>query len=105
MQAARQRGDAVAGQVLAGLQGFSPPMLLAPGSRISGLLPQCSVNTVATVIPGPTRDDDTAPDIDVMCRGIDRGISDLLHADAAATRPGCTGSSGQRSVDPAGGEQ
>jgi hypothetical protein len=43
--------------------------------------------------------------VDVMCRGIDRGISGLIHADAAATRPGCTGSSGQRSVDPAGGER
>ena len=54
---------------------------------------------------GVTGDYDTAPDIDVMCRGIDRGISDLIHADAAATRPGCTGSSGQRSVDPAGGAE
>jgi diacylglycerol O-acyltransferase / wax synthase len=121
-------------------------MLLAPGSRLSALLPQRSVNTVTTNIPRPqhplyllgrqmlevvpnvmlgaqiriataiiaydsnlyigvTGDYDTAPDIDVMCPGIDRGISDLIHADAAATRPGCTGSSGQRSVDPAGGER
>jgi diacylglycerol O-acyltransferase len=146
MQAAKQRGDAVAGQVLAELQGFSPPMLLAPGSRLSALLHQRSVNTVTANIPGPqhplyllgrqmlevvpymmlgaqiriataiiaydsnlyigvTSDYDTAPDIDVMCRGIDRGISDLIHADAAATHLGWTGSSGQRSVDPAGGER
>jgi diacylglycerol O-acyltransferase len=144
MQAAKQRGDAVAGQVLAGLQGFSPPMLLALGSRLSALLPQRSVNTATTSIPGPqhllyllgrqmfevvpyvmlgaqiriatavisyasnlyigvTGDYDTAPDIDVMCRGIDCDIYDLIHADAAATRPGRTRSSGQRSVDPAGG--
>jgi diacylglycerol O-acyltransferase / wax synthase len=146
MQAADQRGDAVAGQVHAGLQDFSPLMLLAPGSRPSALLPQRSVDTVTTNIPGPqhplfllgrqmlevvpyvmlgaqiriataiiafdsnlyigvTGDYDTAPDIDVMCRGIDCGISDLTHADAAATRPGCSGSCGQRCVDPVGGER
>jgi WS/DGAT/MGAT family acyltransferase len=53
MTATKQRGDAVAGQVLVGLQGFSPPMLLALGSRLAARLPQRTVNTVTTNVPGP----------------------------------------------------
>jgi hypothetical protein len=71
MQAAEQRGDAVAGQVPAGLQGFSPP--------------QRSVNTVTTNIPGPPR----------PLYLLGRQMLEVV----------CTGTSGQRSVDPAGGER
>jgi WS/DGAT/MGAT family acyltransferase len=53
MSATKQRGDAVAGQVLVGLHGFSPPMLLALGSRLAARLPQRTVNTVTTNVPGP----------------------------------------------------
>jgi diacylglycerol O-acyltransferase / wax synthase len=53
MNETKQRGDAVAGQVLVGLQGFSPPMLLALGSRLAARLPQRTVNTVTTNVPGP----------------------------------------------------
>jgi hypothetical protein len=71
MQAAEQRGDAAAGQVLAGLQGFSPP--------------QRSVNTVTTYIPGPQH----------PLYLVGRQMLEVV----------CTGTSGQRSVDPAGGER
>jgi WS/DGAT/MGAT family acyltransferase len=53
MSETKRRGDAVAGQVLVGLQGFSPPMLLALGSRLAARLPQRTVNTVTTNVPGP----------------------------------------------------
>ena len=85
MRAAEQRGDAAAGQVLAGLQGFSPSMLLAPGSRLSALLPQRSVNSVTTNIPGPQH----------PLYLLGRQMFEVV----------CTGTSGQRSVDPAGGER
>ena len=85
MHAAEQRGDAASGQVSAGLQGFSPPMLLAPGSRLSALLPQRSVNTVTTSIPGPQH----------PLYSLGRQMLEAVG----------TGTSGQRSVDPAGGEQ
>lgn len=71
MQATEQRGDAVAGQVLAGLQGFSPP--------------QRSVNTVTTNIPGPQH----------PLYLLGRQMLEVV----------CTGTSGQRSVDPPGGER
>jgi len=85
MQAAQQRGDAAAGQVLAGLQGFSPPMLLTPGSHLSALLPQRSVNTVTTNIPSPQH----------PLYLLGRQMLEVV----------CTGTFGQRSVDPAGGER
>jgi diacylglycerol O-acyltransferase len=121
---------AVAGEVLTSLGGFAPPMLLALGERLATRLPQHSVNTVTTNVPGPqtplyiggrrmlealpyvplgghvrvgiaifsydgaltfgvTGDYDTAPDIDVVCRGIERAMDELLHLSvrqAGATR-------------------
>ena len=94
-------------------------MLLALGGRVATRLPQTSVNTVTTNVPGPqyplylaqrrmleafpfvplgghvrigvaifsydgginfgiTSDLDTAPDIRVLCRGIEHGVTDLL---------------------------
>ncbi len=48
----RSKG-AVAGERLVDLAGFSPPMLLAAGQRLAVSIPQSSVNTVTTNVPGP----------------------------------------------------
>jgi diacylglycerol O-acyltransferase len=45
--------EAVAGEVLTSLGGFAPPMLLALGERVATHVPQHSVNTVTTNVPGP----------------------------------------------------
>jgi diacylglycerol O-acyltransferase / wax synthase len=45
--------QAVAGEVLTSLSGFAPPMLLAMGARLAGRLPQRSLNTGTTNVPGP----------------------------------------------------
>jgi diacylglycerol O-acyltransferase / wax synthase len=123
MAETKQRGDAVAAQALVGLQGFSPPMLLALGSRLAARLPQRTVNTVTTNVPGPqhplyllgrrmlevgpyvmlgpqiriataifsydgnlylgvTGDYDTAPDIELVSAGINRGIAELKRPSA-----------------------
>jgi hypothetical protein len=46
-------GQAVAAERLTALGGFAPPMLLALGGRIATRLPQSTVNTVTTNVPGP----------------------------------------------------
>jgi diacylglycerol O-acyltransferase len=109
----------MAGEALTSMSGFAPPMLLALGMRVSARLPQRSVNTVTTNVPGPqiplyvcgrqmvkafpyvplagqvrvgiaifsyngevnfgvTGDYDTTPDLDVLCRGIEDGVKQLL---------------------------
>jgi diacylglycerol O-acyltransferase / wax synthase len=111
--------EAVAGEVLTSLAGFAPPLLLALAERLATRVPQNSVNTVTTNVPGPqhplyaggrrmleslpyvplgghvrvgvaifsydgactfgvTGDYDTAPDIDVLCAGIEASLSELL---------------------------
>jgi diacylglycerol O-acyltransferase / wax synthase len=45
--------QAVAGEVLTSLSGFAPPMLLTLGARAASKLPQRSVNTGTTNVPGP----------------------------------------------------
>jgi diacylglycerol O-acyltransferase / wax synthase len=45
--------QAVAGEVLTSLSGFAPPMLLALGARLASRLPQRSLNTGTTNVPGP----------------------------------------------------
>jgi WS/DGAT/MGAT family acyltransferase len=45
--------QAVAGDVLTGLAGFAPPMLLALGTRVAFRAPQRNINTVTTNVPGP----------------------------------------------------
>jgi WS/DGAT/MGAT family acyltransferase len=45
--------QAVAGEVLTGLAGFAPPMLLALGTRVAFRAPQRNINTVTTNVPGP----------------------------------------------------
>ena len=119
MQDLKHSGQAVAAERLTAMGGFAPGMLLALGGRVATRLPQSSVNTVTTNVPGPqhplylagrrmleafpfvplgghvrvgiaifsydgginfgvTGDLDTADDIDVLCRGIERGVEQLL---------------------------
>ncbi len=132
MQDLKGSGQAVAAERLTALGGFAPAMLLALAGRVGTRLPQSSINTVTTNVPGPqqplylaarrmleafpfvplgghvrvgvaifsydgginfgvTGDLDSAPDIGVLCRGIEAGISQLLDEGsskpAAATRP------------------
>jgi WS/DGAT/MGAT family acyltransferase len=115
----KESKQAVAGEVLTSLSGFAPPMLLALGARAASRLPQRSVNTGITNVPGPqlplyaagkrmlesfpyiplfahvrvavaifsyngalsfgvSGDYDAAPDIDVLCRGIEHGLDQLV---------------------------
>ena len=55
MEHLKESGEAVAGDVLVGLSGFAPAMLLALGLRAATRMPQRSVNTVTTNVPGPQR--------------------------------------------------
>ena len=110
--------EAVAGDVLVGLSGF-PALLLALGLRTATRVPQHSVNTVTTNVPGPqhfyaagrrmlecflyvplggraggrghlllrrrlgfgvTGDYDRAPDIHVLCEGIEHSMAELVAA-------------------------
>jgi diacylglycerol O-acyltransferase / wax synthase len=45
--------QAVAGDALARLAGFAPPMLLAMGARLAARTPQRALQTVTTNVPGP----------------------------------------------------
>ncbi|MDT7545537.1 MAG: diacylglycerol O-acyltransferase / wax synthase [Actinomycetota bacterium] len=49
----KESKQAVAGDVLTGLSGFAPPMLLAVGTRVAFRAPQRNINTVTTNVPGP----------------------------------------------------
>jgi diacylglycerol O-acyltransferase len=110
---------AVGGDSLIQMSGFAPPMLMALGTRLASRLPQNTINTVTTNVPGPqvplyvigrqmiecypyvpimgsvrisiaifsylggltfgvTGDYDTTPDIEVLARGIENGIQELL---------------------------
>ena len=141
MQDLKGSGQAVAAERLTALSGFAPGMLLALGGRVATRLPQSSVNTVTTNVPGPqhplylagrrmleafpfvplgghvrigiaifsydgginfgvTGDLDSAPDIDVLCRGIERGIAQLQEKSAppplARTQPASDGAKAAR---------
>src|SRR4051794_6475769 len=119
MQGLKASHQAVGGEVLTSLGGFAPAMLLSLAGRIATRVPQHSVNTVTTNVPGPqkplyaagrrmletfpfvplgahvrigvaifsydgaltfgvTGDWDAAPDIDVLCRGIESALHELL---------------------------
>jgi WS/DGAT/MGAT family acyltransferase len=121
MDGIKESKGAVAGERLVDLAGFSPPILLAAGQRLAASIPQQSINTVTTNVPGPqhplyfagrrmlesapiiplaaslriavgifsydghllfglTGDYDTVPDIDVLRRGIEAGITELVDA-------------------------
>lgn len=53
MDGIKKSKGAVAGERLVDLAGFSPPMLLAAGQRLAAWIPQRSVNTATTNVPGP----------------------------------------------------
>ena len=129
MQDLKHSGQAVAAERLTALSGFAPAMLLALAGRTGTRLPQSSVNTVTTNVPGPqqplylagrrmleafpfvplgghvrvgvaifsydgginfgvTGDFDTAPDIEVLCQGIERGIAELASVGAGKASRG-----------------
>ena len=121
MDGLKRSHQAVAGDVLVSMSGFAPAVLLSLGTRLAFRLPQRSLNTVTTNVPGPqhplylagrrmleaipyvplagqvrvgvaifsydgslkfgvTGDYDTAPDIRVLCQGIETGMAELLSA-------------------------
>jgi WS/DGAT/MGAT family acyltransferase len=127
MEDLKESHEAVAGEVLTSLSGFAPPLLLALGERVATRVPQRSVNTVTTNVPGPqhplyaagrrmleclpyvplgghvrigiaiysydgmctfgvTGDYDAAPDIDVLCSGIERALAELVERAEAGGR-------------------
>jgi diacylglycerol O-acyltransferase / wax synthase len=53
MAGLKESKQAVAGETLTSLSGFAPPMLLALGSRLGSNLPQRTLHTGATNVPGP----------------------------------------------------
>jgi WS/DGAT/MGAT family acyltransferase len=121
MEGLKRSQQAVAGEVLTSLSGFAPALLLALGTRLAFRVPQRSLNTVTTNVPGPqhplflagrrmleaipyvpvanqvrigvaifsydgglkfgvTGDYDSAPDIRVLCDGIEKGMAELVKA-------------------------
>jgi WS/DGAT/MGAT family acyltransferase len=142
MEHLKQSDEAVAGDVLVALSGFAPAMLLSLGLRAAARVPQRSVNTVTTNVPGPqkplyaagrrmlecfpyvplaghvrvgvaifsydgglgfgvTGDWDEAPDIEVLCRGIERSMAELVAA-AEAAAPASPGAPKARAAGRAG---
>ena len=55
MDAIKSSGQAVAGDVLAQLSGFAPPLLLALGSRAVTRSARLNMDTATTNVPGPQR--------------------------------------------------
>jgi WS/DGAT/MGAT family acyltransferase len=53
MDRLKQSGQAVAGEVLTSLSGFTPPLLLALGGRLAARSPSLGVQTGVTNVPGP----------------------------------------------------
>jgi WS/DGAT/MGAT family acyltransferase len=53
MEGLKRSQQAVAGEVLTSLSGFAPALLLALGTRLAFRVPQRSLNTVTTNVPGP----------------------------------------------------
>jgi diacylglycerol O-acyltransferase / wax synthase len=51
----KESGQAVAGDVLAQLSGFAPPVLLALGSRVATRSARLNMDTATTNVPGPQR--------------------------------------------------
>ena len=119
MAGLKESKQAVAGETLTSLSGFAPPMLLALGARLASNLPQRTLHTGTTNVPGPqfplylagrrllesfpyiplfahvrvavaifsydgalsfgvSGDYDTTPDLHVLCRGIERGLAELI---------------------------
>lgn len=55
LQELKHSGQVVAAERLTALGGFAPAMLLSLGGRLGSRMPQHSVNTVTTNVPGPQR--------------------------------------------------
>jgi hypothetical protein len=53
MDGIKESKQAVAGDVLASLSGFAPPLLLALGSRAMTRSPRLNMHTATTNVPGP----------------------------------------------------
>ena len=53
MDGLKESERAVGGDALVKLAGWAPPTLLALGTRLGGRLPQNTVNTITTNVPGP----------------------------------------------------
>lgn len=53
MEGLKESQGAVAGERLVQMAGFAPPMLAALGGRLAARLPQRTVNTATTNVPGP----------------------------------------------------
>ncbi|MDQ6747328.1 MAG: wax ester/triacylglycerol synthase family O-acyltransferase [Candidatus Dormibacteraeota bacterium] len=53
MDGLKESKMAVAGDSLVQMGGFAPPMLLALGTRLASRMPQRTLNTVTTNVPGP----------------------------------------------------
>jgi diacylglycerol O-acyltransferase len=145
MDELKRSQQAVAGDVLTSLSGFAPSMLLALGLRASFRMPQRSINTVTTNVPGPqhplfltgrrmleaipyvplagrvrvgvaifsydgalkfgvTGDYDTAPDIAVLCEGIEQGMAELVEAAGGRAGAAAQGRAGATQGVGAGGE-
>jgi WS/DGAT/MGAT family acyltransferase len=150
MDGIKESKGAVAGERLVDLAGFAPPMLLAAAQRLATWIPQQSVNTATTNVPGPqhpmyfagrrliesapivpllasvrivvaifsydghlyfgiTGDYDSVPDVDVLRRGIEASMANLVEAARAATvrvsgaggaAPKPTGTAGAKSRRP-----
>jgi diacylglycerol O-acyltransferase len=141
MEHLKRSHEGVAGDVLVGLSGFAPAMLLTLALQAATRVPQRSVNTVTTNVPGPQRplyaagrrmlecfpyvplaghvrvgvaifsydgtlgfgvtgDYDRAPDIGVLCRGIERSIAELVEAaQARESRPRAAARATERQPD------
>ncbi len=142
MKHLKRSHEAVAGDVLVSLSGFAPAMLLGVALRTATHMPQRSVNTVTTNVPGPQRplyaagrqmlecfpyvplaghvrvgvaifsyngalsfgvtgDYDLAPDIGVLCSGIEHSMRELARV-AEAHKPRPRGPARLRPQDRAG---
>ena len=55
MEGLKRSHEAVAGEVLTSMGGFAPALLLALGMRLAFRMPQRSLTTVTTNVPGPQR--------------------------------------------------
>jgi len=142
MDGLKESKMAVGGDSLIQMGGFAPPMLLAMGTRLAGRVPQNTINTVTTNVPGPqfplymlghqmieaypfvpifgsvrisiaifsylgglnfgvTADYDSAPDIEVLCDGIEAGVREYMAITARMRKkngvPADTSSNGKAS--------
>ncbi len=75
MDGIKSSKQAVAGDALAQLSGFAPPLLLALGSRVATRSARLNNRELYF---GVTGDRDHAPDVDVLTKGIEADVERLL---------------------------